>query len=273
MARYLIAAALVAAVTAQATVGHGPAMKAAIRAATSASSRTRIHCAHAHVAKLPSWMQIRPDTKPAGWWQQSGWAPPSACTPLVANLVSTGCSPDSALPSTSGADSEELPTLQGTQLNAKRATLAVPPSSPPSRSPSGCEVVCLNWPDPLPRSPPAYVDALGNLRVTLTNPFIGAPSIGASATNGGRTRARRARSDVHITFHFIRLLALRSKGARARDSTVYGGSSTSAKSIFVHHTQLLAAAAQVGDAKGIRKKTTGMKMRLIKDALKATGRG
>ena len=47
----------------------------------------------------------------------------------------------------------------------------------------------------------------------------------------------------------------------------------STKSFLVHHTQLLAAAAQVGDAKGIRKKTTGMKMRLIKDALKATGRG
>jgi len=39
------------------------------------------------------------------------------------------------------------------------------------------------------------------------------------------------------------------------------------------HTQQLAAAAQVGDAKGIRKKITEMKMRLIKDALKATGRG
>ena len=52
-----------------------------------------------------------------------------------------------------------------------------------------------------------------------------------------------------------------------------GGSSTSAKSFFVHHTQQLAAAAQVGDAKGIRKKITEMKMRLIKDALKATGRG
>ena len=52
MARYLIAAALVAAVTAQAKVGHGPAMKAAIRAATSASSRTRIHCAHANAIGL-----------------------------------------------------------------------------------------------------------------------------------------------------------------------------------------------------------------------------
>jgi hypothetical protein len=65
------------------------------------------------------------------------------------------------------------------------------------------------------------------------------------------------------------------RGARARQHrpTVYGGSSTSAKSFFVHHTQQLAAAAQVGDAKGIRKKITEMKMRLIKDALKATGRG
>ena len=75
------------------------------------------------------------------------------------------------------------------------------------------------------------------------------------------------------SLHFIRRLALRAKGARARDSTVYGGSSTSAKSFFVHHTQQLAAAAQVGDAKGIRKKITEMKMRLIKVALKATGRG
>jgi hypothetical protein len=75
------------------------------------------------------------------------------------------------------------------------------------------------------------------------------------------------------SLYFIRRLALRAKGARARDSTVYGGSSTSAKSFFVHHTQQLAAAAQVGDAKGIRKKITEMKMRLIKVALKATGRG
>ena len=42
---------------------------------------------------------------------------------------------------------------------------------------------------------------------------------------------------------------------------------------WCEHTQQLAAAAQVGDAKGIRKKITEMKMRLIKVALKATGRG
>ena len=73
----------------------------------------------------------------------------------------------------------------------------------------------------------------------------------------------------------IRRLALR---ASARAPSTYGGSSTSAKSFFVHHTQQLAAAAQVGDAKGIRKKITEMKMRLIKDApwdalIKATGWG
>ena len=39
------------------------------------------------------------------------------------------------------------------------------------------------------------------------------------------------------------------------------------------NTRSLAAAAQVGDAKGIRTKITEMKMRLIKVALKATGRG
>ena len=82
------------------------------------------------------------------------------------------------------------------------------------------------------------------------------------------------------SLHFIRRIALRAKGARgrarARDSTVYGGRARAptAKSFFVHHTQQLAAAAQVGDAKGIRKKITKMKMRLIKDALKkASGRG
>ena len=96
-----------------------------------------------------------------------------------------------------------------------------------------------------------------------------------SSRRGGRGKFRSV-CEYGISphsLHFIRRLALRAKGARARDSTVYGGSSTSAKSFFVHHTQQLAAAAQVGDAKGIRKKITEMKMRLIKVALKATGRG
>ena len=58
-----------------------------------------------------------------------------------------------------------------------------------------------------------------------------------------------------------------------RDSTVYGGSSASAKSTFEHHTQQLAAAVQVDVAMGTWKKITEMKMRLIKDALKATPGG
>ena len=41
----------------------------------------------------------------------------------------------------------------------------------------------------------------------------------------------------------------------------------STKSFFVHHTPQLAAAAQVGDPKGLLKKITEMKMCLIKDAL------
>jgi hypothetical protein len=65
-----------------------------------------------------------------------------------------------------------------------------------------------------------------------------------------------------LSIHFIRRLALRAKGARAIAPSD-GGSSTSAKSFFVHHTQQLAAAAQVGDAKGIRKKITEMKMRAL----------
>ena len=71
---------------------------------------------------------------------------------------------------------------------------------------------------------------------------------------------------------FISRLAARAKGAKARDGTVYGRSRTSTRSFFVHHTQQLAAAAQVGDAKGIRRAITESKMRLIKGALKAGAR-
>ena len=86
----------------------------------------------------------------------------------------------------------------------------------------------------------------------------------------------------HFTALFtlpIRRLALRSgeRGARARQHRlrrVEHDSTSSAKSfIFVHHTQQLPAPAQVGDAKGTRKKITEIKMCLIKVALKATAGG
>ena len=66
-------------------------------------------------------------------------------------------------------------------------------------------------------------------------------------------------------------------GTTGRDGTVYGKtygkSRTSATSFYVHHVQQLAAAAQVGDAKAIRRKITEHKMRLMKVALKAGGGG
>jgi hypothetical protein len=85
---------------------------------------------------------------------------------------------------------------------------------------------------------------------------------------------------VSHSLHFIRRLALRAKGPKGRarataDITVYGGSSTSAKSFFVHHTQQLAAARCAGGRRegdpeeDHRDEDAGV----IKDALKATGRG
>ena len=164
MARYLIAAALVAAVTTQATVGRPRYARPHPPRRTRAS-----RCAHAHVAKLPSQMQIRPDTKPAGWWQQSGWAPPSARTPLVANLVSTGCLPDSALPSTGRAPACQIAEIghPATEGQAGHACYASIFSSISFAKRRRSLVPSLAGPAAtMPRSPPAYVDALGNLRVT-----------------------------------------------------------------------------------------------------------
>ena len=70
---------------------------------------------------------------------------------------------------------------------------------------------------------------------------------------------------------YIRRLAARAKGARARDGTKYGRSRTSVRSFYVHHTQQLAAAAQVGDAKAMRRKIAFEKMSLMKRARRAGG--
>ena len=109
---------------------------------------------------------------------------------------------------------------------------------------------------------------------------------------GAGLQGQRALSGVdrpfnHITqgrWHFTALFTLHpapratgERGARARQHRlrrVEHDSTSSAKSfIFVHHTQQLPAPAQVGDAKGTRKKITEIKMCLIKDALKATAGG
>lgn len=127
-------------------------------------ARTRYRSATLMVtllAKLPSRM-TRPDTKEAGWWQQSGWSPPSARTPLVANPDSTGYLPDTALPSGGGVGSGGLPMLHGIQLKAKRAMLATTPSSPQSRTLCSGEITRVWRAEKLLRSPPKHVDALNH---------------------------------------------------------------------------------------------------------------
>ena len=59
--------------------------------------------------------------------------------------------------------------------------------------------------------------------------------------------------------------------ARVRNGTKYGRSRTSVRSFYVHHTQQLAAAAQVGDAKAMRRKIAFEKMSLMKRARRAGG--
>ena len=71
---------------------------------------------------------------------------------------------------------------------------------------------------------------------------------------------------------YIARLAARARKNPARDSTKYGESRLSARSFFTHHAQQLSAAAQLGDAKGIRASITGHKMAYIKKAFKAGAR-
>ena len=100
----------------------------------------------------------------------------------------------------------------------------------------------------------AYYDALRNKKATVVPMIV--------ETYGGIAPQSRA---------YVRRLAARAKGARAHDRTSYGRSRTSTKSFYLHHVQQLAAAAQVGDARAIRRKISHMKMRLMK-AAKAGGR-
>ena len=102
----------------------------------------------------------------------------------------------------------------------------------------------------------SYYDALRNKKATVIPMIV--------ETFGGISSH---------SLYYIKRLAARARGKRGRDGTVYGKSRTSATSFYVHHVQQLAAAAQVGDAKAIRRKITEHKMRLMKVALKAGGGG
>ena len=64
-------------------------------------------------------------------------------------------------------------------------------------------------------------------------------------------------------FRRQRLRARRAKGKGSRDGTKYGKSRTSAKSFFVHHVERMALAANVFDAKAIRKSMRSQKQRQL----------
>jgi hypothetical protein len=72
----------------------------------------------------------------------------------------------------------------------------------------------------------------------------------ATTTAAEQTDLAEEKAALETSQGLLRQNALRANGARVRDSTVYGGSRTSAKSTFEHHTQQLAAAVQVDDAMG-----------------------
>ena len=84
---------------------------------------------------------------------------------------------------------------------------------------------------------------------------------------GGRARRFPGAREGKPTFAAVCEL----RGKKARDGTKYGRSRASATSFFVHHTQQLSAAAQVGDAKAIRRAITSEKMSIMKRAVKAGG--
>ena len=106
-----------------------------------------------------------------------------------------------------------------------------------------------------------FVDDDGDERLRAKRARFASPR-SASPARQSRKLARRGQRTT--TLKFTQLLDAMAAAAmhapvaapppaRARDGTVYGRSRTSAKSFFKHHTQQLAAAAQVGDAKAIRR--------------------
>ena len=71
----------------------------------------------------------------------------------------------------------------------------------------------------------------------------------------------------------IAKLARRSTGRGATDRTRYGGTRISTKSFYVHHSQMLAKAAVVHNAKAMRKKITCLKQSVCTGAADAAGSG
>ena len=95
----------------------------------------------------------------------------------------------------------------------------------------------------------------GRQRGSLLVPFI------VEAT-GGIARAGRAQCG---------LLARRAKAASARDRTTYGRARYSTRQFYLHHTRLIAKAAVVNDAMGIREQVQGLRQRVCAAHAAASG--
>ena len=95
----------------------------------------------------------------------------------------------------------------------------------------------------------------GRQRGSLLIPFI------VEAT-GGIARAGRAQCG---------LLTRRVKAPSARDRTTYGRARYSTRQFYIHHTRLIAKAAVIHDAMGIRVQVQGLRQRVC--AAHAAGGG
>ena len=91
-----------------------------------------------------------------------------------------------------------------------------------------------------------YYDALRVKRATVVPMIV--------ETHGGIT--------AH-SLKYVSRLARRAEGAGERDRTAYGLSRTSPHTFYLHHVLQISAAAQIGDAKAIRREITFKKMALM----------
>ena len=67
------------------------------------------------------------------------------------------------------------------------------------------------------------------------------------------------------------LLTRRAKATSARDRTTYGRARNSTRLFYLHHTRLIAKAAVVNDAMGIREQVQGLRQRVCAAHAAASG--
>ena len=90
-------------------------------------------------------------------------------------------------------------------------------------------------------------------------------------THGEATAQSRPAAAQYDPLASPLLLCARARRAHALDGTVYGTSRTSATSFYVHHVQRIALAAQLGDARGIRRAVRERKQSLFATSIRSGG--